>query len=736
LTISTSNRSGSLALIWNNDVKIDILTANTMIIDTYITACNSNDNWFAIGFYGSSYHHLKHTTCDAINALYLSRKQDSWLIFGDFNMILNNTEKLGGNGVDISITNLFNSTLRQCGLTDLGYTGYKYTWVNNQVNQHHIQERIDRFCANSLWISQFPRYLNKHLLRYSSDHAPILLEFLNAEDSRPTYCNQKIRRFENVWAEDDESFTVVNSTWGSTLGDCPDKLQATLNHLDSWERLKFGDIPKKVKITQETLTTLKNRIPNEEIIQQIKTEEKTLDDLLVKEELWWSQRAKVQWLKFGDLNTKYFHHKASQRRRKNHIHQISDPLGRVWRDSHHMHQIFIRYFRNIFTSKKPIISPNMLQVVRNRVDNESFNYLAAPFSEKEVTEATFQHKGNSAPGPDVMFALFYHKYWDIVGKDILSFSLNVLNHGHYPDHITLTNISLIPKLNHPSTPSDFRPISLCNVMMKIITKTLANRIKIILPKIVDEAQSAFLPGRLITDNSLLAFEAFHYIKQKRQSRNGYVGIKLDIAKAYDTLEWDFIEGTLTAMGFPPLMVSTIMNSIRSVSFSIMINGQPTEQFSPERGIRQGDPLSPYLFILCAEVLSGLITQSKNQGHLHGINIATDAPCITHLLYADDSLLFCKARPEEALTISNILTHYQNMSGQMVNLHKSDMVFSPNVTAETRALFQANLPINICNSIPKYLGLPTQFGRSKSQDFRYIMDRVWKKLRLEGEKPLF
>lgn len=339
------------------------------------------------------------------------------------------------------------------------------------------------------------------------------------------------------------------------------------------------------------------------------------------------------------------------------MHQISDSLGRVWRDPNHIHKIFMDYFRKIFTSTKPIITHDMLQVVSNRVDNDMFSYLDAPFTEKEVVDATFQLKGNSAPGPDGMSALFYHKYWDIVGQDIISYTLNILNHGHCLDHINYTYISLIPKISHPSTPSDFRPISLCNVLLKIITKTLANRIKTTLPKIVHEAQSAFLPGRLITDNSLLAFEAFHYIKKKRQSSNGYVGIKLDIAKAYDTLEWDFIEGTLTVMGFPLSIVSTIMNSIRSVSFSVMINGQPTDQFSPQRGIKQGDPLSPYLFILCAEVLSGLITQSKNQGQLYGICIASDAPCITHLLYADDSLLFCKAKHEEALTIYTILSKY-------------------------------------------------------------------------------
>lgn len=310
-TLSNSNRSGGLALIWNNDVKITILDANKMMIDEYITSCNTNHNWYATGYYGSPYHNAKHLTCESINNLYNSRKNDSWLIFGDFNLVLNHSEKLGGADLDAPLTNLFNNTLNNCDLTDLGFIGYKYTWANNQANHHHIQERLDRYCANSNWISKFPRYLNKHLLRYTSDHAPILLEFFDFEARCFSTRQQRIKRFEQLWADDKESLPLVKANWEFNTGDCKDKLDKVLCFLDSWGRQKFGDSPMKVKKSQEALKSLKNRIPTEENLQQIKDAEKNLDDLLNKEEQWWSQRAKVHWLKFGDLNTKYFHYKAS-----------------------------------------------------------------------------------------------------------------------------------------------------------------------------------------------------------------------------------------------------------------------------------------------------------------------------------------------------------------------------------------------------------------------------------------
>jgi len=172
-----------------------------------------------------------------------------------------------------------------------------------------------------------------------------------------------------------------------------------------------------------------------------------------------------------------------------------------------------------------------------------------------------------------------------------------------------------------------------------------------------------------------------------------------------------------------------------VSFSILINGQPTDIFTPKRGLRQGDPLSPYLFILCAEVLSGLIAKGQAEGNIHGIKIANSAPPISHLFFADDSLFFCRSDPEEAKYILDTLQLYQSISGQKVNLEKSEMVFNSNLSEDIKRRFQAQLPISISNKISKHLGMPTHFGRSKVQDFNFIMERVNKKLKGWKERNL-
>jgi hypothetical protein len=360
--------------------------------------------------------------------------------------------------------------------------------------------------------------------------------------------------------------------------------------------------------------------------------------------------------------------------------------------------------------------------------------MASDYSEFEVFNAIKDMKSLAAPGPDGLPAKFYHTYWDIVGKEVITTALNILNNNGDPSPFNATNICLIPIVNNPTQPSDFRPISLCNVTLKLITKTIANRIKTILSDIISTNQSAFVPGRLITDNIIIAHEIFHYLAQTT-SQTGYIGLKTDMAKAYDRLEWKFIRATLEAMNFSHTMVNTIMKCVSTVSFSILINGNPTTTFFPQRGLRQGDPLSPYLFILCADVFSALISRAQSLKLIHGIKIAPRAPEITHLLFADDSLLFCRANEEEANQIKSIITTYQQASGQLVNYSKSEIIFSKKVQQDSKGVITKILPMPIVDHFNKYLGQPTHIGRSKTQVFNYIQDKVWKKLKGWKEKNL-
>ncbi|PNX71390.1 ribonuclease H [Trifolium pratense] len=343
------------------------------------------------------------------------------------------------------------------------------------------------------------------------------------------------KRFEQIWITDDQHYLITKAAWQTSQGDIKTRLQHTLDNLHGWGRTTFGVLPKKIKATQQALADLQLKPNNSSMTQQITDKEKELDDLLEKEEMWWSQRSRALWLTHGDKNTKFFHLKASQRRKKNRIESITDHMGNNHTEPEKIELVFLNHFQHLFNKQTTTNINDTVQVVKNRISQDMHDQLNQVFTEDEVFHAIKEMKGLAAPGPDGLPAKFYHTYWDIVGKDITEAVLQILNNDGSPAPFNSTHICLIPKTNNPSQPSDFRPISLCNVTLKIITKTIANRIKAILPAIISPNQSAFVPGRLITDNILIANELFHYLTQTTK-KTGYVGIKTDMAKAYDRIE--------------------------------------------------------------------------------------------------------------------------------------------------------------------------------------------------------
>ena len=208
------------------------------------------------------------------------------------------------------------------------------------------------------------------------------------------------------------------------------------------------------------------------------------------------------------------------------------------------------------------------------------NFLMAPYTMEDVKKAISSIGDIKAPGPDGLHAIFFKKYWHIIGEEITQEVLMAINSRKIPANWNDTTIVMIPKTDAPELVTQFRPISLCNVLYKIISTILALRLKSILPDIISTTQSAFVPGRMITDNILIAYECVHKIKNKRTGQSGLCAVKLDMHKAYDRVEWSFLHDMMIKLGFHEQWVELIMECVKSVTYKVRFNSQETEGLRP------------------------------------------------------------------------------------------------------------------------------------------------------------
>lgn len=263
-----------------------------------------------------------------------------------------------------------------------------------------------------------------------------------------------------------------------------------------------------------------------------------------------------------------------------------------------------------------------------------------PFLDEEINHALLQIHLSTAPGPDGMSPCFYQKHWDTVVQDVCNGVRSVLFSGIMLQKINYTHVTLIPKNKDPTVMTHLRAISLCNVISKICSKVLTNRLKHVLPKIISHTQTAFVRGRLISDNSMIASEIAHLMHKKNSGWNGCMALNLGISKVYNRIEWTFLEQMMRKLGFVESWVHLIMMSVTTITYSFKLNGNPVGYIHPKRGIRQGDPLSPYLFVICAEGLS--FESWERRGKIKRITICKGAPSVNHLFFADESFIFAQS----------------------------------------------------------------------------------------------
>ena len=318
---------------------------------------------------------------------------------------------------------------------------------------------------------------------------------------------------------------------------------------------------------------------------------------------------------------------------------------------------------------------------------------------------------------------FFKTTWPIVAQDFIIAVQSVFRFGFLPKGVNSTILALVPKKTDSLEMRDFRPIACCNVLYKVVSKFLANRFKVILPRVISECQSAFVKGRLLMENVLLASELVKdYHKETVLPR---CVMKIDISKAFDSVQWDFVLNSLEAIGVPARFIHWIKLCISTPSFSVQVNGELAGYFQSKRGLRQGCSLSPYLFVLCMNVLSQKIDKAvlerKFQFHPKCKNLS-----LTHLCFADDLMVFVEGTKESIEGVLSVFDGFAKWSGLSISIEKST-VYMAGIQEEEKRRILVNFPFAEGSLPVRYLGLPLMTQSMRRQDYLPLIERIRSKI---------
>lgn len=614
--------------------------------------------------------------------------------------------------------------MQRTGLIDLGHSGPAYTWANNQQGRALILERLDRGIATASWINSFPNSKVFHLPNYSSDHLPILIRL----EPLP---RRKARQFkvEQWWSAHHDfeevckrAVTRENMSWEEMCSDFRKEVRA-------WEQ--GGKDPNvELELIDKEMQVLIKSTQTEVVRQRIADLQTRYQQYVAAQEAYWLQRSRLNWNLQGDQNTRFFHMTVKVRRRRNRIQAIQDEAGDWFVTEEEIRRLFVDHFKEIY-KEDPTDREYHLNQLSEKIGGQIVKVpecqvqgLEMMPTELEIQRVVFALGPTKAPGPDGMNAALIQKQWGIFGPTVIKEVLLFFQTGIMKPAIAQSNLILIPKVEAPLRVSDYRPISVCNLLYKVISKLLARRMQPLMADLIANTQTAFIPGREISENVILLREIIHSFKRPFNNDQQFV-LKADLAKAFDRVNWDYLFHLLPLYGFPSVFCRWVKECVTSAKFTILFNGSGDGFFKPTRGLRQGCAMSPYLFIIAMDPLSRMLSASLNSGLLRGLTIARQSTPITCSLFADDLLLMGKLTHQEVASLLQILNSFSFVSGLSINQAKSKVWFSSNSTEESKKILMDLMSVAEADSEERYLGCPVSVDGDKA--FDYLIDRFEKRL---------
>ncbi|KAL5715982.1 hypothetical protein ACHQM5_017730 [Ranunculus cassubicifolius] len=698
--VPSIGRSGGILTLYDPD----ILEAEETLVGAYSLSIvfrvkKTNFKWVFTNIYAPVDYNEKPDFWGELSAIGVLWKLP-WLVGGDFNSTRSRCEKSGRRSGH-NDSRRFNDFVDEYKMIEFQEEGPKFTYSNHQTPP--ALSRIDRFMANLEWLAEFRDHSERKMGYYKSDHRMLLLsQSVRLKGPKPF-------RFEPHWFESKELFKKIEKWWeeerveGNPGFVISKKLKAIKGKIKSWVKDEYGKFEDRISKEEKTLQELDLKEEEDSSLDEVDRERRhqarlLLQNALREEEGFWSKKARKHWRLKGDRCTKYFHMIVNNRSNVNRIASLQVEGKRV-EDQEEIAQKFVDFYTNLYEEIQDE-RPKIGELALKSLNLEKADHLERNFSEEEVYATMQDLAKEKTPGPDGFPIRFYIQCWHFMKGEIMEILRELQDNQFINWRLNNSFITLVPKIEGEKTVGDYRPISLISGIYKIISKVLASRLKTVMPELVSEFQSAGIEGRQVQEGVLVANELLD--SQIRSKKPGTI-FKLDFLKAFDHVSWNFCLDVLGRYGFKSKWIGWIKACLHSSHSSVLVNGRVNGHFKGSRGLKQGDPLSPMLFVLMVEVLTQLILKAQEEGLIEGWQTKQGGMRVPILQYADDTLIMMEGGKENALNLKAVVQWFSALSGLEINFNKSVM-YEVNEVADWEEIMEeweckkGELP-------DTYLGLP-------------------------------
>ena len=730
------SQGGRIWLVWRDEVHMTPVYKTDQLI-TCSVSLRDQEEFFCTCVYAHNLSEGRKELWDDIchqNDSGLFRNKP-WIIMGDFNEILEADESSGFLDLGRLPSGMrdFQRTVLHCNLSDLGYQSPVYTWCNKR-EEGVICKKLDRVLVNDAALQQFPTAYSVFEPGGCSDHMRCKIQLLPPIE--------KLRRpfkFVNVIGSLPSFLPKVREFWGTTqalflstsaMFRFSKKLKALKPLIRELGKEKLGNLSKRAKEAHGILCDKQQQtlsIPNESTIkEEVEAYERWIHIASLEED-YLKQKAKLHWLDKGDQNNKTFYNAIRSRQAQNAIREIRCQDGRLVTTQLEVKEEAVRFFSELLNHIPSSYTGTSTEELKDLLDfrctAEDCSLLEAEVTQEEIRKVLFAMPSNKSPGPDGFPCEFYKSAWPVVAQDFLVAVQSVFKFGFLPKGVNSTILALIPKKTDSMEMKDYRPIACCNVLYKVVSKILANRLKILLPRLITENQSAFISGRLLMENVLLASELVK--EYHKESISPRCVMKIDVSKAFDSVQWLFVLQSLEAIGTPHRFIHWVKLCIATPSFSVQVNGELGGYFQSSRGLRQGCSLSPYLFVLCMNVLSHKIDKAVREKKFQ-FHPRCKALSLTHLCFADDLMIFVEGSKESIEGALSVFDEFTKWSGLSISIEKSTL-YMAGVAVEEQSRILMNFPFAVGSLPVRYLGLPLMTQGMRKQDYLPLLEKIRNKI---------